>query len=146
MQQTSETLVTLTISQIISIFAFLIVQTIAVVGFIYKLTKRISDNRIILHNKIDLTKKVIDSDIQKFRSENDRQYSGLEAAFVNRVKICDMKHDATKQTLEKNEMQQSEAYNKFTNALDKMTEVMGQTRLVLVEHIAFHKGQEDAKK
>jgi len=130
---TPETAISITINQFIILLIFVITQTATIVGYFYYVMRRIT--------KCENDNKTIKSELH---TEIIHNYNNLETAFLNRNKFCDMKHELTKEKTQGLELKNNEAYNEFKKALEQFNISLSEFNKTLGEHIAFHKGQEEA--
>lgn len=130
---TPETAISITINQFIILLIFVITQTATIVGYFYYVMRRIT--------KCEADNKNIKSELH---TEITHNYNNLETAFLNRNKFCDMKHELTKEKIQGLELKNNEAYNEFKKALEQFNISLSEFNKTLGEHIAFHRGQEEA--
>lgn len=150
---TPTTTLSLTLSQISVILIFIIGQTIAVARFIYLLMKKDTANetdnkanRLFTETAVKELIMKVDNDIKSTRSESSHQYNQLEIAFQNNCRLCEKKHVDIDEKLKESERQNKEVYVKFTETLDKLNNTMNTIDKSFGEHLAFHKGIEEANR
>lgn len=150
---TAATTISLTLTQLSLIIIFIIGQTITVARFIYVLMKKDTanetsnkDNRLFIETSVRELIMKYDAEIKSTRSEYSNQYNQLEIAFQNNCKSCSKKHNDIEERFKESERQSKEAYTKFTETLDKLNQTMVHIDKSFGEHVAFHKGIEEANR
>jgi len=148
LQIAPESTFSITLNQFAILLIFVISQTATIVGYFFYVMKKIKETS---------------TELKAAKSESNNQYNGLEQAFLNRNKFCNMKHELTRERLDKNEIQNGKIYSDINSTLEKLNNTISQfndsmhqikdelqagiwkANNDISKHIEYHKGLEDKK-